>query len=193
VHSKNSDPVREALEVGVSRVLAEVEKVSASNPVVAIDGRSGAGKTTLARLLVERWPLLGHPQLIALDSIYPGWEGLSEGSDRAYEQILYPHGRNVIGSWQRYDWPSATYAESHAVDPARAVVIEGCGVLTARNARVADVRVWVSSPATSRKARALGRDGDAFRPYWEQWGQQEERHIRQNSPHELASVRVEIP
>ena len=31
--------------------------VAASNPVVLIDGRSGSGKTSLARMLVTRWPL----------------------------------------------------------------------------------------------------------------------------------------
>ena len=58
-------------------------EVDASNPVVVIDGRSGAGKSTLARLLVDTWPLPGLVQLVALDSIYPGWDGLSSGHSDA--------------------------------------------------------------------------------------------------------------
>lgn len=191
--SRSDDPVAEALRDGVGRLRDAVRAVAASNPVVVIDGRSGAGKTSLARLLAANWPLTTDVQSIALDSLYPGWDGLEEGAAYAYERVLRPHGRGVVGTWQRYDWTSEAYAESHAVDPARGVIVEGCGVLTPRSARVADVRVWVESPETSRKARALARDGEAFRPHWERWARQEEEHLRRDRPQELATILVQVP
>ncbi len=177
----------------VGRVVEAVRAVQASNPVVLIDGRSGAGKSTLARLLAEHWPLRTDPQLIALDSIYPGWDGMDAGVAHAYEQILRPHGRDLVGTWQRYDWEAGEYAESYAVDPSRGVILEGCGVLAPRTARIADVRVWVESPEPSRRRRALDRDGELFRPHWERWAKQEVAHIRRDDPIGYATLVVSTP
>jgi len=193
VPSRSSDPLARALQQGAAAVLDAIVAVEASNPVVVIDGRAGAGKTTLSRLVATNWPLSGRPQLIALDSIYPGWDGLDAGAERALHDILRPHARGLLSTWRRWDWDAEVEAEAHAVTPALGVILEGCGSLTPASARVADVRVWVESPAPSRKRRALERDGDGFRPYWDRWAAQEERHIRRDDPLALATVRVDAP
>ena len=167
--------------------------MGASNPVVLIDGRSGAGKSTLARELVARWPQRGRVQLVALDALYPGWDGLSEGAVYARDQILRPHARGLIGVWQRWDWEVGARAEAHAVDPSLPLIVEGAGLLTAENSRLGDVRVWLESPAASRQARALARDGESYRPHWTRWAEQEERHLARNSPRERATHVFQIP
>nr|WP_246286341.1 hypothetical protein [Microbacterium pseudoresistens] len=181
------------MRAAVARISDAVSGLSASNPVVLIDGGAGAGKTTIARLLVQHWPLTTGVQLVALDSIYPGWDGLAEGAQRAHEQILRPHGRGLLGTWQRYDWVAGAYAESSAVDPALGLVVEGCGVLTPASARVADVTVWVDAPEKSRRTRALERDGEAFRPHWERWARQERAHWREHRPQEIAMMTIPMP
>lgn len=189
----NSDPVAHSLDAAASSIVGAITGVGAANPVVLIDGRSGAGKTSLARALVARWPIAGRVQLVALDSIYPGWDGLDEGVELAREQILVPHARGLIGVWQRWDWDAATPAEAHAVDPSLPLVLEGSGVLTPATARLGDVRVWLDSPAPSRKTRALRRDGDTYRPHWERWARQEDRHVTRDEPARLATHVFAIP
>ncbi len=44
---------------------------------ILIDGRSGSGKTELARAIVDDWP---GAQLVRLDEVYPGWHGLAAAS-----------------------------------------------------------------------------------------------------------------
>ncbi|MDE0546939.1 hypothetical protein [Microbacterium sp. C7(2022)] len=174
-------------------MLDAIGELGATNPAVIIDGRSGAAKSTLARLLVARWPQAGRVQLVALDSLYPGWDGLAEGVAVAREHVLRPHARGLIGVWQRWDWERAEPAEAHAVDPSLPLIVEGVGILTPETARLADVRVWLESPATSRRERALRRDGETYRPYWERWARQEARHVAQNDPSALASLVFAIP
>jgi hypothetical protein len=189
----SSDPVAAALDAAAATLAPAIRAVSASNPVVLIDGRSGACKTSLARALVARWPLHGRVQLVALDSLYPGWDGLDEGVRLAREQILVPHARGLIGVWQRWDWDAATTAEAHAVDPSLPLIVEGSGILNPVTARLGDVRVWLESPPASRKLRALTRDGDGFRPHWDQWARQEDAHIARDVPAHSATHIFTIP
>lgn len=193
MHSRSRDPLAEALHRGAADIIAAIVAVAASNPVVLIDGRAGAGKTTLARVVAANWPLAGRPQLIALDSLYPGWDGLDAGVERALHDVLRPHARGLLSTWRRWDWETETEAEAHAVTPALGVILEGCGALNPASARLADVRVWVESPTASRKRRALDRDGDGFRPHWTRWAEQEDRHIRRDDPESLATVVVNVP
>ncbi len=171
----------------------DIRAVSAANPVVLIDGRSGAGKSSLATRVAQQWPLVGRVQVIALDSLYPGWDGLDAGVAHVLDGVLRPHGRGYLGTWHRWDWEQGVQAESHAVDPALGVIIEGSGVLTPATAALADVRVWVEAADPVRKARALARDGERYRPHWDRWAAQELHHVERDQPRAHATRIVEIP
>jgi hypothetical protein len=189
----STDSVAAALDAAAERVVATVAGLGVSNPVILIDGRSGTGKSSLARGIVARWPLRGRVQLVALDSLYPGWDGLDGGVLAAQDLILRPHARGLIGVWQRWDWDAAAYAEAHAVDPALPLIVEGSGLLTPVTAKLGDVRVWLEAPDPSRRRRALERDGDTYRPHWAQWARQEDAHLERDAPRSRASLVFDIP
>lgn len=191
--SRSDDPVAHALTRATERLRADILALGASAPVILIDGRSGAGKTSLTQLVLELWPLHVAPQLLALDSTYPGWDGLDAAVDDVTQHVLVPHARGQYGQWRRWDWELGEYAEAHAIDPDLPLVVEGSGILTATTAALAGVRVWVESPAASRRERALERDGDTYRPHWERWARQEDRHLERDDPAAHATRVISVP
>lgn len=189
----SSDPLSLALEAAAAVIARAVVDLAAANPVILIDGRSGAGKSSLAQRLAERWPLAGRVQVVGLDSLYPGWDGLTEGVDYAREQILLPHARGTVGVWQRWEWETHARAEAHAVDPSLPLIVEGSGLLTESTAPLGDIRAWVEAPMTSRRRRAIARDGEAYRPHWDRWAAQEERHLAHDEPARHATLVIAFP
>ncbi len=189
----SSDQLSRAIDAGVDLVLGALPALAAANPVILIDGCSGAGKTSLARRIIARWPRRGPVQLVSLDALYPGWDGLAEGVSYARDRILVPHARGRIATWQRWDWERGERAEAHAVDPALPLIVEGSGLLTADTERLGDVRLWVEAPAAVRRERALARDGETYRPHWRTWALQEETHVRADEPHARATHVLSFP
>jgi hypothetical protein len=189
----SADPVSEALAAAVDAIVAALRASPSANPVVLIDGRSGAGKTSLTARLRARWPLPVRPCVIALDSLYPGWGGLQAGVEYARDAILLPHRRGLVGVWHRWDWERGTRAEAHEVDPSSPLIVEGAGLLTTATAELGDVRVWVDAPLPSRRSRAIGRDGDAYLPHWDTWAAQEEAHLLRDDPMDLADIVLDVP
>ena len=158
-------------------------------PVVIIDGRSGSGKTTLASLLAPRIDAY----VLALDAVYPGWDGLRAGVESVLDGVLDARADGRVGRWRAWDWNVGAWADEHVVPSDRALIIEGAGALTPETAALSDVQVWVESPEPSRRERALARDGDTYRPHWERWAAQETAHIAAHAPQRLADVIVPVP
>jgi pantothenate kinase-related protein Tda10 len=152
--------------------------------VVAVDGRSGAGKTTLARAAAAAATARGAAAVVVhLDDLYPGWDGLEAVVPIVVQHVLAPLAGGaevVVPTW---DWEAARPGPARPV-PAlgpprpRVVLLEGAGA----GARAADPWlagvVWVDAEATVRRSRALARDGDTYAPHWERWSAQEEAYAR---------------
>ena len=162
----------------VGRVLA---MVGAARPVILIDGRSGSGKTELGRAVASA---LG-AQLVRLDDLYPGWDGLESGSARVATEVLGAH------RWHRWDWAASAPAEIVTLDGEEPIVIEGSGSLSRTNRALATLGVWVELDEPTRKARALARDGDLFAPHWDGWAAQEQRFFERERPDLLADLIVD--
>lgn len=138
--------------------------------VVAVDGRSGSGKTLLGTAVAAA---LGCP-VVHLDDVYPGWDGLAEGVALVTADLLEPVSRGRPGSYRRWDWMRSRPGRVVPVPRTPVLVLEGCGALVQPAAAHATVRVWVEAPEDERKRRALARDGETYAPHWDRWAAQED-------------------
>lgn len=142
--------------------------------LVGIDGRSGSGKTDLARSLEASVREVGLGcAVMHLDDLYPGWSGLAAALGPLCEDVVGPLTRGEPATYTSWDWDGSRPGPRRTVPPRDVVVVEGVGVLASACADLLDVRLWLEAPAGVRRERALGRDGDVFAPHWEQWARQE--------------------
>jgi uridine kinase len=155
--------------------------------VVAIDGRSGAGKTRLAAELSAE---LG-AGVVSLEDLYGGWDGLEHGIGVLVSEVLEPLAAGRAARVPRYDWVARAWAEPAVLEPPEVLIVEGAGAAARRAAVFESLLVWLQAPAAVRKQRALARDGETFAPYWDMWAAQEDAMLARDRTPERADLVID--
>jgi uridine kinase len=175
----------------LGELISRIEAVAATErppTLIAIAGRGGAGKTTLAARISAR---LEHASVVHTDDFarpgIPGWDW------RFTQQVIEPLLRNEPAQYQRYDWGSDQLAEWHRVEPGGVLIVEGVSS-TRRELDVAwDLTIWVEAPTPERLRRGIARDGEHTRQQWEEvWEPQEDAYIESQHPDQRADVIVDL-
>jgi len=159
--------------------------------IIAIDGRSGAGKTTLAVELAARLRAHHKVSLFHLEEIYPGWDGLAAGIERYVTTVLTPLSRGEAAAWTSWDWENHYDGDARVTLPAEIVIVEGVGAAAEAARPLIDAVVWAESPDDVRRTRALDRDGATFEPHWDRWAAQEEEWLGRDDVPRHADLRVQ--
>jgi uridine kinase len=155
--------------------------------VVAVDGRSGAGKTSLAGVLRRE---LAAP-VVTLEDLYGGWDGLERGIDLLVSEVLEPIAAGRAARVPQYDWVAGAWGEPWVLDPPDVLVVEGVGAGARRAARYESGVIWLEAAATVRKKRALERDGETFAPHWDVWAAQEDALLARERTAERADLVID--
>lgn len=154
--------------------------------MIAIDGPAGSGKTSLAGKLVHA----SEAQLVHMDDVYPGWEGLRAAGTQI-EHLLLALASGRRGIYRRYDWEQGAYAEEHVVQPQGTLIVEGVGSVRREYLTSISLIVMVQEPdAVERLRRGLVRDGIDAKPHWERWMREEDDLHREVGLAQLADVVV---
>lgn len=158
-------------------------------PTFLIDGPSGSGKTTLAAEIEKHWNSAVKLQVVHMDDLYPGWDGLADGTATAMK-MLTERAEGKDTHWQRYDWNLGSFTEWHSVDCLEPLLIEGCGSLFSGSEELSQVRIWLDAETQLRRERALSRTGENFEQHWTQWDAQFENFVSVHNPRALATLEV---
>ncbi|NDV02037.1 uridine kinase family protein [Pseudoroseicyclus tamaricis] len=158
---------------------------------IAVDGRSGSGKSTFAKLLAKD---LG-ATLIEGDDFYIGGTALRDEPPEALAAscIDWRRQRDVLdtltagrtGRFRPFDWAAfdGSSGPETLVPPAEIIILEG--VYSARHelADLIDAALLVTTAPATREARLLAREGEITA--WErQWHRAEEWYFAHAAPPE---------
>lgn len=158
-------------------------------PTFLIDGPSGSGKTTLAAEIEKHWNSAVKLQVVHMDDLYPGWDGLADGATKALA-MLTERATGADTHWQRYDWAKGAFAEWHSVDSLEPLLIEGCGSMSQESQALSQVRIWLDADTELRRERALSRVGENFAEHWTAWDAQFENFVSLHNPRVIATLEV---
>ncbi len=152
--------------------------------VLAIDGRSGTGKSTLAGAAAA---VLAAP-CVSLEQLYGGWGGLRAGIDLLVSAVLVPLSQGRSPDVPHYDWVAGRWLRPEPLSPPPILLVEGVGAGALAAADYLSVLAWVELPDAERRERALARDGSLYEGHWEMWAEQEEEYLRTDRPAQRADV-----
>ncbi len=178
-------PIRDFVDLVV-----DVEAVTYNRPwILAVDGRSGGGKTTVADLLHRCVPnsAVVHTDDVAWHHSFFDWSNLLIGG------ILKPLRSGSVVHYQPPGWQ--THGRPGAIEVAAGldlVIVEGVGAGRTEVMPWIDRSIWVQSDLDEAERRGIARDGGTqeAKDFWHEWMSQEFDFFQHQRPWERATAIV---
>ncbi len=157
--------------------------------LIAIDGRAGAGKTTLAARFLEDLSIKESVAVIHMDDLYAGWnDALGASLTRTLESIVNAHQSHSTFEIQIFNWNSMRFDSTRLIEPVNVLILEGVGAgqKTVRDAGA--ILYWLDIEPDVGIERVLKRDGNHIAEQMKQWQIDQEIHFlsdktRENAQH----------
>ena len=169
--------------------------------VVGISGFGGAGKSTLARALVDALPdavrMRGDdfldPQRVHRRSA--DWDGVERA--RLVDEVLRPFRDGSPGTFRRYDWDADRLTEPEPVPRADVLVVDLIGLFHPDSLPWLDLTVWCDVDLDEAVRRGMARDraaGNDHDEVWTRvWGPNERDFAARFAPRDIAEVLMPNP
>ena len=157
--------------------------------LIAIDGRAGAGKTTLAARFFDELSVDKTVEVIHMDDLYDGWENaLDEGLTKTLESIVNAHNNNVSIKIDIFNWELMSFDSKEEINPVDILILEGVGAGQKVVRDAGATLYWLDIDAEVGIQRVLNRDGNQIASQMKQWQISQEIHFirdktRENAEH----------
>lgn len=177
------------------KLCADIQPESGAPIVVAIDGRSASGKTTLAAKLAAQTPgaVVVSTDDIAWNEPLFGWIELMRGG------VLDPfsHGLPVEytpPAWVRHGRTGAIKIPAGT----RRLILEGVGSADSTVSDLLDAVIWIQADSVESERRGIERDVETgengnreeAQAFWDTWQAAERAHLAKDRPWERARLVV---
>ena len=155
--------------------------------LIAIDGRAGAGKTTLAASFYEELSVDKTVAVIQMDDLYDGWENaLSERLTQTLESIVKSHQSKVAFEIDIFNWQSMSFDSKRVINPVDILILEGVGAGQKVVRDAGATLYWLDIDAEVGIQRVLNRDGNQIASQMKQWQIAQEIHFLRDKTRENA-------
>jgi uridine kinase len=155
--------------------------------LIAIDGRAGAGKTTLAASFYEELSADKTVAVIHMDDLYDGWENaLSERLTQTLESIVKSHQSKVAFEIDIFNWQSMSFDSKRVIHPVDILILEGVGAGQKVVRDAGATLYWLDIDAEVGIQRVLNRDGNQIASQMKQWQIAQEIHFLRDKTRENA-------
>jgi uridine kinase len=155
--------------------------------LIAIDGRAGAGKTTLAASFFEELSADKTVAVIHMDDLYDGWENaLSERLTQTLESIVKSHQSKVAFEIDIFNWQSMSFDSKRVIHPVDILILEGVGAGQKVVRDAGATLYWLDIDAEVGIQRVLNRDGNQIATQMKQWQIAQEIHFLRDKTRENA-------
>ena len=144
--------------------------------LVALDGRCGSGKTTLAAQLTERFP---QSITVHTDDFYlppsrrvTGWEKIPCANmdiQRLRDEVVAPARAGQVFSYQAYSCREGAYLPPRPLGSAPLVIVEGSYSCHPTLADCYDLKVFVTCSKEEQARRLLAREGERYSGFTARW------------------------
>lgn len=150
-----------------------------AQPIIAIDGPAGGGKTTLAQNLALAFATSLSTTVIHMDDLYDGWDGALDGDfSSVLSNIVGLHKKSENISYSSYNWSTEKFDESKEVPRTQLLILEGVGSGQSSIRSSLAALIWIDINDSQGLARVIARDGESIRVPMEKWLTLQEQHFR---------------
>ncbi|MDR0943902.1 MAG: ECF transporter S component [Ruminococcus sp.] len=172
-------------------VFSKIDSIKKENPersaVIVIDGRCGAGKTTLAAML----SLCYDCEIIPMDSFFPQekTDGINIDITRFKSDVLEKIRLGKPFEYQPYSCSTGQFESPVSVNPGKLIIIEGSYSLYPGFVEYYDLKIFMTVKSDEQLKRIRLRDPESAEAFKKRWIPLEEEYFREYAIEDSADLK----
>lgn len=147
-------------------------------PIIAIDGPAGAGKTTLASTLFLALTPHITTTVIHMDELYPGWENaLGDELTQSLTWITTSHQAKKPLCYSAFNWVNGQFDSPKTHSSTDLLIVEGVASSQIAIEESLATSIWLDLDPLIGYQRVIDRDGEKISREMTQWLVMQEQHF----------------